>query len=44
MIALLRYFSHFTLDCENMTDDELAKTWGQLKYALTKTNQYGSTN
>jgi hypothetical protein len=42
MIALLRYFSHFTLDVENMTDDELAKNWGQLQYALKQTGQYNN--
>jgi len=40
MIALLRYFSHFTLDVENMSDDELAKNWGQLKWGLISTGQY----
>jgi len=40
MMALLRYYSHFTLDVENLTDDQLAKEWGYLVYSLEQTNQY----
>jgi len=40
MIALLRYFSHFTLDVDNLSDDDFAKTWGQLQYSLEQTGQY----
>lgn len=41
MMALLRYFSHFTLDVDNLTDDELAKEWGRLDYALKTTKGNG---
>jgi hypothetical protein len=40
MMALLRYFSHFSLDVDNLTDDELAKEWGRLQFSLKQTGQY----
>jgi len=40
MIALLCYYSNFMVDFDNMPDDQLAKKWGQLQFALEKTGQY----
>ena len=40
MMALLSYYSHFTLDVDNMDDTELAKKWGYLVYSLEQTNQF----
>jgi len=39
MMALLRYYSHFTLDVDNLSDDDLAKEWGRLMFALKQTGQ-----
>ena len=39
MLALLRYFSHFTLDVDNMSDEDFYRDWGRLKYALKITGQ-----
>lgn len=44
MIALLRYFSHFRLDPETMSDEDFAKAWGQLQYGLEKTGHYGQSS
>jgi len=38
-MALLRYFSHFTLDVDNMSDDDFAKDVGRLYFALEATGQ-----
>jgi hypothetical protein len=42
MIALLRYFSHFSVDVDNLNDDDFAKMWGQLQYSLEKTGYYNN--
>jgi len=42
-MSLLSYYSHFTLDVDNMNDDDIAKHWGRLQYSLEQTNQYSKT-
>jgi hypothetical protein len=37
--ALLRYYSHFVLDPDEMTDEQFCKAWGQLYYSLQQTGQ-----
>ena len=37
MAALIRFF--FKVNPDEMTEDEFAKAWGQLQYALKKTGQ-----
>jgi hypothetical protein len=37
--ALLRYYSHFTLDPDKMDEDEFYKAVCQLQYSLKQTGQ-----
>jgi hypothetical protein len=36
MCSLICYYSHFTIDPDLLSDDEFAKVWGRLFYALNK--------
>lgn len=42
MLALLAFHSKFSLDVDNMSDDEIVLAWNRLQYGLTKNGQYNS--